>query len=212
MGENESPRREGPQGQGLQLPRDGVDTDGVARTLGGRNPNEGHHGEWLERDGRHEQWSGQQEKALKGKLSRQRAVAGVAFRPANITDKDLLRAGKGTATLAAGNFEGVIADRLMGIGAPASPETKPRWAKWRWISEERRKSIVDRFVKGEYDAEKVLNGENYKQTTLNEIAKQTMRNGTYLPSDGQRVLKKVQSLLPAVVPAAGTKQKQKQAK
>jgi len=66
-----------------------------------------------------------------------------------------------------------------------------------------RNSLVQSVVKGVYDSEGILNGgaQKHKQPVLNEIAKMTMMNGTYLSGDGERFLRKVQSLLPAAVQA-----------
>lgn len=74
-----------------------------------------------------------------------------------------------------------------------------------------RANIVDRVVKGVYDAEGRLDGK-HKQPVLNEIAKMTMKNGTYLIADGDRFLRKVQSLLPALqTQKSAVQQRQKQA-
>ena len=70
-----------------------------------------------------------------------------------------------------------------------------------------RKAMVDRMVMGTYDPKDFLGGkQNYKQPVLNEIAKMTLRNETYLSGDGDRFLRKVQSLLPAA-PAAQAQQR-----
>jgi hypothetical protein len=59
---------------------------------------------------------------------------------------------------------------------------------------------IDRLVRGSYDSDGVLDGtKEYRQPVLQQIAKATMLNGTYLGSDGDRLLKKVESLLPALV-------------
>lgn len=67
------------------------------------------------------------------------------------------------------------------------------------LPEHARKMLVDKMVNGVYDGEGLLSGaQKHKQPVLNEIARVTMKNGTYLGSDGDRLLKKVRSLLPAM--------------
>ena len=62
-----------------------------------------------------------------------------------------------------------------------------------------RESMMKKLVQGTYDADGFLQGkEKYKQPVLNEIAKMTLKNGTYLIPDGERLLRKVRSLLPSV--------------
>ena len=62
-----------------------------------------------------------------------------------------------------------------------------------------RKSITSRIVMGQYDADGLLQGkEKYKQPLLNQIARGVLMNGTYIRSDGDRFVRKVQSLLPAI--------------
>ena len=62
-----------------------------------------------------------------------------------------------------------------------------------------RNNLVQNAVKGVYDGDGVLGGaQKHKQPLLNEIAKLTLKNGTYLGADGERLLKKVQSLLPSM--------------
>lgn len=62
-----------------------------------------------------------------------------------------------------------------------------------------RKSLVGKMVNGVYDKDGLFEGkQKYRQPLLNEVARLTMRNGTYLGQDSERLLKKVQSLLPAM--------------
>lgn len=80
------------------------------------------------------------------------------------------------------------------------------------LAEGVRSSLVDKMVKGVYDGEQVLAGQKYKQPVLNTVARATMMNGTYLSSDGDRLLQKVRSLLPvASTPQARAGGAQKQA-
>ena len=70
---------------------------------------------------------------------------------------------------------------------------------FRPLPESVRKGLVQSLVNGVYDPEGLLAGkEKHKQPVLNEITRMTMKNGTYLTSDSDRVLKKVRSLLPAM--------------
>ena len=58
--------------------------------------------------------------------------------------------------------------------------------------------LIGTIVKGEYDKDGLLQGNmKHKQPVLNEIQRVTMMNGTYL-QEGNRLLKKVQSLLPTL--------------
>ncbi|KAK5120360.1 hypothetical protein LTR85_006299 [Meristemomyces frigidus] len=79
-----------------------------------------------------------------------------------------------------------------------------------------RKSLVGKMVNGVYDKDGLLQGkQKHRQPLLNEVARITMRNGTYLGKDGDRLLKKVQSLLPAMQTAQqqrGGQQRQQQAR
>ncbi|KAK0947638.1 hypothetical protein LTR29_000895 [Friedmanniomyces endolithicus] len=71
------------------------------------------------------------------------------------------------------------------------------------LSEQVRKSLMDKMVKGVYDDRDVLRGDTYKQQpVLNNIAQATMMNPTYLHEDGARVLQKIRSLLPIAAPQA----------
>lgn len=70
-----------------------------------------------------------------------------------------------------------------------------------------REAVVEKMVKGTYDEDGLLQGkERYRQPVLNGVARATMMNGTYLAGDGERLLTKVRSLLPA----AATQQQQQQ--
>ncbi|GAB7356706.1 hypothetical protein MBLNU459_g7412t1 [Dothideomycetes sp. NU459] len=55
-------------------------------------------------------------------------------------------------------------------------------------------AVVDKLVRGKYGD---LNAAGYKQDVLNHIARNTLRNPTYLEDDGNKLLKKIRSLLPA---------------
>lgn len=58
--------------------------------------------------------------------------------------------------------------------------------------------LMEKLVKGQYDADGLLSGaQKYKQPVLNEIARVGLKNGTYSTRDGERMLAKVRTLLPA---------------
>lgn len=67
------------------------------------------------------------------------------------------------------------------------------------LPEEVRKATMDKMVRGKYDEDGLLAGNSKypKQPVLDGIARMTLKNGTYLSSDGERFLKKVHSLLPS---------------
>lgn len=54
--------------------------------------------------------------------------------------------------------------------------------------------LIDKLVRGRYGD---LNAAGYKQDVLNQIARNTLRNPTYLDEDGNKLLRKIRSLLPA---------------
>lgn len=93
----------------------------------------------------------------------------------------------------------------------AQPE--PRDFHFAPVPEGERKSIIDMLGRGTYDVEGLLDGkQKYRQPLLNELAKGTMMNGTYMKSDGDRFLRKVQSLLPAMQNAQQQRQGKPQQK
>ena len=60
------------------------------------------------------------------------------------------------------------------------------------------KTMVNKLVAGKHDMKKLLQGEQYyKQPVLNDVARMALMNGSYLKQDRNRLLKKVQNLLPA---------------
>lgn len=70
--------------------------------------------------------------------------------------------------------------------------------------------MIDKIVRGRYDIDGSLHGDKYKQTVLNNVANATTMNSTYLAGDGERLLKKVRSLLPAATTPAQQRQGQGQ--
>lgn len=183
-------------------------------------------------------------------------VGNVAFDPDPVTRDEYLRLGQGGATIAAGNYEGVIEDRIKtlteltqdGFRYPphlakrlqsgefvsfedeeerdavlrafrthdvmspypklqktekSAAEMKPR-NKFAPLSEASQKVMLDKLVRGKYGDMKAT---PYKHDILNHVARSTLQNGTYLSEDGNKFLKKVQSLLPAQVVARPPPQK-----
>ena len=101
--------------------------------------------------------------------------------------------------------------------APGETRPAPPKSYFAPVPEGVRKSITDVMVKGVYDPEGVLEGkQKYKNPLLNDLARSTLMNSTYMKSDGDRFLRKVQSLLPATPNAqqqrAGRPQQQARAK
>ena len=95
----------------------------------------------------------------------------------------------------------------------AQPQPKPH--EFHAVSESARAGIIDALARGLYDPEGLLQGtQKYKnQPLLNQLAQQTLKNGTYSNKDGDRFLRKVQSLLPrAAVQGAKPQQQQARAK
>lgn len=182
--------------------------------------------------------------------------------------RDELLYGHAGSTIAAGNYRGVLEERMKLVADPGrasdgsrepsslarkmmkgqmvrfeSQEEKAaveneakriaeRWAsnvaRWKKVSandvqpsprghtlapvpEGIRTKILDTLVTGKYDPDEVFErGEQkYKQPVLNTIAKTILKNGSYLSQDAERLLKKVQSLLPAAQPQRAGKQTQK---
>ena len=61
-------------------------------------------------------------------------------------------------------------------------------------------ALIAKQIRGEYDADGILQGNApYRQAVLNDVAKTLTMNPTYLKGDRDRLVKKVQSLLPATV-------------
>lgn len=62
------------------------------------------------------------------------------------------------------------------------------------LPEERKKELVTRLLGGKY----VIGG-NGDGSVVDEVERQTGRNGTYLPRDGESFVGKVRALLPAAM-------------
>lgn len=66
------------------------------------------------------------------------------------------------------------------------------------LPEKLRNGLIEQMVAGRYHQEELLNGKKvFQQSVLNNIARATTLNGTYLRADGDRLMAKVRSLLPA---------------
>ena len=147
-------------------------------------------------------------------------VMPVSFNPRESTKDDYRRLGQYGATIAAGNAEGVIEDRLRKLSDPSQDAVRvvrhirermrkgyivsikdeaeleavqARGARFAPLSDAVRESIMDKLVRGKYGD---MNANAHKQNLLNHVATNVMRNDTYLQADGARFIKKVQSLLP----------------
>jgi hypothetical protein len=71
-----------------------------------------------------------------------------------------------------------------------------------------RRSIINRIVKGKFNLGGVLSGhEQYQQPALNTVARELLKNPTYLAKDSAMLIGKLQDLLPsaAAAPAATKK-------
>lgn len=78
------------------------------------------------------------------------------------------------------------------------PEFKP-------LPKTAQQDMINRMVLGNYDEQGLLGGkEVYKQPLLNSIARELLKNPTYLAKDSDKLLGKLKSLLPAA-PAAAKK-------
>jgi len=150
-------------------------------------------------------------------------VTDVYFTPDEVSKEAFFNLGQGGATIVAGNGAGVIEDRLKLLGEPTqdgvrvpkhirsrlrqghvvSLESKHEMrtinkvgnkTQWAPLPAPFGTTLVDRMVRGQYAD---LGAKPHAQQVLNHIGMNTSRNGTYLAKDGDRFLKKVQSLLPA---------------
>ncbi|KAJ9625013.1 hypothetical protein H2203_004964 [Taxawa tesnikishii (nom. ined.)] len=173
-------------------------------------------------------------------------ITAVPFDPEPVTREEYLQLGQGGATIAGGNYEGVVADRLKLLAEQIqddfryAPDIAKRMMKGEFISfkDEDEKAAVlaaaaiyaennaskiaeqrggeeevekfehdfapvsaqtqnatfDKLVRGTYGD---LHANPHKHEVLNQIARSTLRNSSYLAADGAKLLKKVSSLLPS---------------
>lgn len=152
-------------------------------------------------------------------------VTAVPFAPEAVTRDEYLKLGQGGATIAAGNFAGVIEDRIRIVAEATqdefryAPDIAKRMIKGELVSfkDEKEKADVLATVKKEdfafaaipansqtvmFDkfvrgAYPDLNAAPHKNKVLNEIARTISRNSTYLNKDSTKLLRKIGSLLPS---------------
>lgn len=150
-----------------------------------------------------------QEGQLRHKLTESRPQ-GLPVRPRKIQPKDLLLQGRGAGVPLAAHPTTTILDRYKLVTDPSHNTDEPAPRRQIIIAKQDRKRVAKALIGGQYDSAGVLAGKQvYKQAILNEVAKKTLINGTYLESDGNRLIKRVQGLLPAAQPARGAAAGQK---
>ena len=152
-------------------------------------------------------------------------VTAVPFEPETVSREEYLKLGQGGATIAAGNFAGVIEDRIKVVAEAQQddfrypPHIAKRMIKGQLVSfkDEAEKEAVLATVKKEGFKFSALssNSQNvmfdkfvrgaypdpkaapHKNKILNEIASTISRNATYLDKDSTKLLRKIGSLLPS---------------
>ncbi|KAI4719160.1 hypothetical protein E4T48_04653 [Aureobasidium sp. EXF-10727] len=152
-------------------------------------------------------------------------VTAVPFSPAPVSASEYLKLGQGGATIAAGNFAGVIEDRIKIVAEAQqddfryAPDIAKRMIKGNLVSfkDEAEKAAVLATVKKQDFAFAALNANSqsvmfdkfvrgaypdpkaalHKNKVLNEVARTISRNGTYLAKDSTKLLRKIGSLLPS---------------
>jgi hypothetical protein len=207
MGENDTPTQEGPLAQGvgrvIDAEKDVQDTSEMAR--GARSPHDAVEepveggsavldvasgSRPAEEDKARELIVKQDVKA--SKQTPKQPVTEVAPSTSSSTMflKDLASGKYNTSTIAGGRFESVIADHVSQATRQATPKRRTR-------RDPTPPDILRKVVSGKYDTKHFLSGEVLEQPALNEIARATSMNGTYMPEDTGHFLHKVRSLLPA---------------
>ncbi|KAI4761607.1 hypothetical protein E4T52_06184 [Aureobasidium sp. EXF-3400] len=152
-------------------------------------------------------------------------VTAVPFEPETVSRDEYLKLGQGGATIAAGNFAGVIEDRIKIVAEAQQddfrypPHIAKRMIKGELVSfkDEAEKEAVLATVKKEDFKFAALNANSqnvmfdkfvrgtypdpkaatHKNKILNEIASTISRNSTYLNKDSTKLLRKIGSLLPS---------------
>lgn len=146
-------------------------------------------------------------------------VKGPSYAPQKMDVKALLRRGEGTATIAGGNYAGVIEDRVHRVVEPGrrsgnvtkdgqkseqgqfvrlirGPDEATRKYKKKYrLKEEVRESIVGKLVRGNFDRTLVRKEGQQKAHPVDEIRRKLAINGTYLEADKSKLLNKVRSFL-----------------
>lgn len=156
-------------------------------------------------------------------------VTAVSFQPETVSRDEYLKLGQGGATIAAGNFAGVIEDRIKIVAEATqddfryAPDIAKRMIRGELVSfkNEQEKADVLATIKREDfnfstlpDAsqqvifDKFVRGSYpdpraapHKNKILNEVARTLSRNATYLNKDSAKLLRKLGSLLPSEAPA-----------
>ncbi|KAF2218048.1 hypothetical protein CERZMDRAFT_80668 [Cercospora zeae-maydis SCOH1-5] len=142
-----------------------------------------------------------QEERLRQHLASARPQ-GLPFQPRKAAAEELLLQGRSAGTPTSSHPEAIVLDRYKLVTNPSHDPSQPSGRRCTKFSREDRTTLAAKLIAGKYDDQGVLAGEQvYKQAIVNELAKKTMINSTYLKQDGERFLKKVQSLLPAAQPA-----------
>lgn len=122
---------------------------------------------------------------------------GLPVRPqaSSVAAQRLVLQGRGTGVPLASQPIATIHDRFTLVTNPANNN---RGRGSQRLSQAESEALTKVLVGGQYDNEGLLNGKKIHEVEiLNVIKRQTMMNGTYLGKDGDRLVKKVERLLPA---------------
>ncbi|THV86643.1 hypothetical protein D6D13_00854 [Aureobasidium pullulans] len=152
-------------------------------------------------------------------------VTAVPFEPETVTRDEYLKLGQGGATIAAGNFAGVLEDRIKIVAEATqdefryAPDIAKRMIKGELVSfkdEQEKADVLATIKKGGFEFSAIpstsqnvifdkfvrgaypdLEAAPHKNRVLNEIARTISRNSTYLNKDSTKLLRKIGSLLPS---------------
>ncbi|KAH0404586.1 hypothetical protein KCU89_g984, partial [Aureobasidium melanogenum] len=152
-------------------------------------------------------------------------VTAVPFEPETVSRDEYLKLGQGGATIAAGNFAGVIEDRIKIVAEAQqddfryAPDIAKRMIKGELVSfknEEEKAAVLATVKKEDFNFsalsansqtvmfDKFVRGAYpdpkaapQKNKVLNEVARTISRNSTYLNKDSTKLLRKIGSLLPS---------------
>ncbi|KAI5210405.1 hypothetical protein E4T39_00136 [Aureobasidium subglaciale] len=152
-------------------------------------------------------------------------VTAVPFEPETVSRDEYLKLGQGGATIAAGNFAGVIEDRIKIVAEATqdefryAPDIAKRMIKGELVSfkdEQEKADVLATVKKEDFDFSAIssssqgvmfdkfvrgaypdLKASPHKNKILNEIARTISRNSTYLNKDSTKLLRKIGSLLPS---------------
>ena len=219
MGENDTPTQEGPTAQGvgrvIDAEEDVQDTSKMAR--GVRSPHDTLEEPMKGGSAVLDVASGTKparEGDLRGSIVNQAVKTSKRTPEQPVTErapstlssidfrKDLASNKYNTSTIAGGRFESVIADHV----SQATRQATPKRMKRRKRRAPTHPDVLRKIVAGKFDSKHYVSGAAFKQPALNEIARATSINGTYIPKDTGQFLAKVRSLLPAA-PAERARQR-----